>query len=511
MNVLMVYPEFPDTFWSFKQALRFINKKVSNPPLGLMTVSALLPSDWDRKLVDTNIRPLSERDILWADLVFVSAMDVQRSAVEAIIDKVKRYKKPVVAGGPLFTEDYEQFANVDHFVLNEGEITIPLFIKDYLQGQAKRVYQTTEYADMHTSPLPDISLINTNDYDCMSIQFSRGCPYNCDFCNVTALLGHTPRLKTSTQIIAELDQLYKSGWRRNIFFVDDNFIGNKRILKEEILPALISWRKGKSGCLFLTEASINLADDPELMRLLVKAGFISVFIGVETPDEASLKDCNKKQNTNRDLIGNIQTIQRAGLQVMAGFIVGFDSDTPSIFNRMVDFIQRSGIVTAMVGLLQAPNRTELFRKLDEQGRIIKEMSGDNTDGTTNIIPIMDAQVLKNGYLTILDKIYSRKMYYQRVKTFLREYHPQKSKVTLQLSEVVALLKTMVIMGLNPKEALYYWDLFFWTLFTSPEKFPLAITLTVYGYHFRSIKQKNRKALMKAQENAIAAEGASASV
>jgi radical SAM superfamily enzyme YgiQ (UPF0313 family) len=506
MNVLMVYPEFPDTFWSFKHALRFINKKVSNPPLGLMTVSSLLPKEWNRKLIDTNIRPLLERDILWADLVFVSAMDVQRSSVEAIIDQVKRYGKTIVAGGPLFTEDYDQFTTVDHLVLNEGEITIPIFLKDFMAGKAKRVYHAEGYANMGSSPLPDLSIINLNEYDCMSIQFSRGCPFNCDFCNVTALLGHTPRLKSGAQIIAELDQLYDAGWRRNIFFVDDNFIGNKKILKEDILPALIEWRKGKTGCLFLTEASINLADDLELMRLLVRAGFTSVFIGVETPDETSLKNCNKKQNTKRDLITNIHTIQRAGIQVMAGFIVGFDSDTPTIFNRMVDFIQKSGIVTAMVGLLQAPNRTELYRKLDEQGRIIKEMTGDNTDGTTNIVPVMDAQVLKKGYLSILDRIYSRKMYYQRVKTFLQEFQPQKTTVTIEWSEVGALFKTMVIMGLNPREAIYYWDLFFWTLFKFPEKFPLAITMTVYGYHFRHINQKNRRAFVKQKARQLTGEG-----
>jgi radical SAM superfamily enzyme YgiQ (UPF0313 family) len=499
MNILMVYPEFPDTFWSFKHALRFINKKVSNPPLGLMTVSAMLPADWNRRLIDTNIHSLKDKDIEWADLVFVSAMDVQRSSVEAIIDHVKWVGKPVVAGGPLFTEDYEQFDNVDHFVLNEGEITIPLFIADFQAGTARRIYTTSEYADMNQSPLPDISLLRLNDYDCMSIQFSRGCPFNCDFCNVTALLGHLPRIKSSRQIIAELDQLYKAGWRRNIFFVDDNFIGNKKVLKEDILPALIEWRKDKKGCLFLTEASINLADDLELMEMLVKAGFNSVFIGVETPEEASLVNCNKKQNINRDLIANIHAIQRAGLQVMAGFIVGFDKDTPSIFTHMVEFIQKSGIVTAMVGLLQAPNRTELYRKLDEQGRIIKEMTGDNTDGTTNIVPVMDPVLLQNGYLSIIDKIYSRKMYYARVKTFLREYQPAKTNVNLEWSEIVALFRTMVVMGLNPREALYYWNLFFWTLFKFPNKFPLAITLTVYGYHFRSINSKNRRALTKPKQ------------
>ncbi len=496
MNLLMVYPEFPDTFWSFKHALKFVNKKVSNPPLGLMTISALLPKDWNKKLIDTNIYTLTDQMIDWADLVFISSMDVQRSSVEKIIDRIHQHGKKIAAGGPLFTEDYEQFPEVDYLVLNEGEITLPLFIKDYLAGSPKHIYQTDQYADMHLTPAPDISIIKLSDYDCMSIQFSRGCPFHCDFCNVTALLGHTPRLKSSAQIIAELDQLYAAGWRRNVFFVDDNFIGNKKILKEDILPALINWRKGKTGCLFLTEVSINLADDKELMNMLVKAGFISVFIGVETPDELSLANCNKKQNEKRDLISDIHEIQNNGIQVMGGFIVGFDSDTANIFDRMIEFIQKSGIVTAMVGLLQAPNNTELYRKLEQQGRIIKEMTGDNTDGTSNIIPIMDPNQLRDGYLQIMDKIYSPKYFYQRVKTFLREYQPAKADVTIEINEVFALLKTIVLIGFNPREAIYYWDLFFWTLFKCPSKFPLAITLTVYEYHFHKVAQQNRKAILK---------------
>jgi radical SAM superfamily enzyme YgiQ (UPF0313 family) len=228
----MIYPEFPDTFWSFKHALKFVNKKVSNPPLGLMTVSALLPQDWNKKLIDTNIYPLTDEQIEWADLVFISSMDVQRKSTEALIERVKAKGKMIVAGGPLFTEDYQQFPQIDSLVLNEGEITLPLFVADFIAGHPKHIYQTEEFADMHTSPAPDISVIKLSDYDCMSIQFSRGCPFNCDFCNVTALLGHQPRIKSAQQIITELDQLYAAGWRRNVFFVDDNFIGNKRILKE---------------------------------------------------------------------------------------------------------------------------------------------------------------------------------------------------------------------------------------------------------------------------------------
>jgi len=506
MNLLMIYPEFPDTFWSFKHALRFVNKKVSNPPLGLMTVSALLPKEWNKKLIDTNIYPLTDTDIEWADLVFISAMDVQRKSTEGLIERVQSKGKKIVAGGPLFTEDYLQFPQVDYIVLNEGEITLPLFLADYQAGKPQHLYKTDQFADMHSSPAPDLSVIKLTDYDCMSIQFSRGCPFNCDFCNVTALLGHEPRIKSVDQIITELDHLYASGWRRNIFFVDDNFIGNKKYLKDEILPALIKWRKGKTGCLFLTEASINLADDKPLMKLLVQAGFISVFIGVETPDEESLISCNKSQNVKRDLIENVHEIQRAGIQVMGGFIVGFDSDTPKIFNRMVDFIQKSGIVTAMVGLLQAPNKTELFRKLETQGRIIKEMTGDNTDGTSNIVPIMDPGILRDGYLQIMDQIYSPKYFYPRVKTFLREYKPTKASVTIEWNEVLALLKTVVLIGFNPVEAFYYWDLFFWTLFKFPSKFPLAITLTVYEYHFHKVARQNRKALLKSSLSNYPVEG-----
>ena len=260
----------------------------------------------------------------------------------------------VVVGGPLFTMEYEKFPAVDYFVLNEAEETLAPFVRDLLAGQARRVYSSDEFPDIHQTPAPLWQLADLKHYDTVSIQFSRGCPFNCDFCNVTALLGHRPRTKTAEQIIAELDSLYALGWRKNIFFVDDNFIGNKKQIKSEVLPALIEWRKGKIGMPFSTEASINLADDPELLQLMVKAGFDAVFVGIETPNEDSLIECSKNQNKGRDLVESVKRLQRAGLQVQGGFIVGFDNDSPSIFQQQIDFIQKSGIVTAMVGLLQAP-------------------------------------------------------------------------------------------------------------------------------------------------------------
>jgi len=495
MRVLFVYPEFPDTFWSFKHALKFVNRKVTNPPLGLMTIAPLLPTDWEKKLIDLNIDRLTDRSILWADLVMISAMDVQRASVHQVVQHVKQLGKPIIAGGPLFTGDYASFPEIDTFILNEGEITIPQFLADFESGRPlKHVYESTEYADIRQSPLPDLSLINLNNYDSMSIQYSRGCPFHCDFCNVTALLGHVPRVKSAEQVIAELDQLYAAGWRRNVFFVDDNLIGNKRAIKQEILPALIEWRKDKIGCKFTTEASINMADDPELMKLMADAGFINIFIGIESPEEASLEECRKSQNTSRDLLESIKSIQNHGMQVMAGFIVGFDHDTSEIFERMINFIQASGIVTAMVGLLQAPFGTTLYRRLKDEGRILKEMSGDNADGTTNILTKMNPDLLREGYFKIMSSIYSPKLLYPRIKTFLNEYNPLNQPVKLEQREILAFIRTIFRMGFNHVEARHYWDLLLWTIKNDVRKFPMAVTLTIYGFHFRTITKKNTRLL-----------------
>jgi len=490
MNILMVYPEFPDTFWSFKYALRFVGKKASSPPLGLATIAAMLPKEWNKRLVDMNVAPLHPKDLDWADYVFISAMIVQRASAQKVIDQAKRAGKRIVAGGPLFTAEYENFAEVDYLVLNEAEITLPAFLADLERGQPQHLYMTDEYPDIRQTPVPIWSLVDFRQYDSMSIQFSRGCPFNCDFCNVTALLGHRPRTKTKEQIIAELDNVYSLGWRRNIFFVDDNFIGNKKILKEEILPALIEWRKDKVGCLFITEASINLADDAELMDMMVQAGFISVFVGIETPSEESLAECHKVQNKNRNLVDSVKRLHRNGLQVMGGFIVGFDSDTPTIFQRQIDFIQKSGIVTAMVGLLQAPYGTKLYERLQDEGRVVAAMNGDNADGLTNIVPKMDMPLLQKGYHYILEEIYSPKQFYQRVKNFLEDYRPIKATVHMGMQEFLAFFRSIYWLGIRGKERVEYWRLFFWALFKQPAKFPLAITFSIYGFHFSRVFEQH---------------------
>ena len=488
MNILLVYPEFPDTFWSFKHALKFVLKKSSSPPLGLLTVAAMLPATWEKRLVDMNVRKLRPADLAWADMVLISAMTVQRDSVLDILPNIKASGKTIVAGGPLFTAEPDAFPEVDHLILNEAEITLPLFLSDLGRGKPQRVYETDEFADITKTPVPLWELVNLRQYDSLSVQYSRGCPFNCDFCNVTALLGHRMRLKSTAQLIDELDKIYALGWRRNIFIVDDNFIGNKGILKREVLPALIEWRKGKKGCLFLTEASVNLSDDDELIELMVKAGFTQVFVGIETPDDTALAECSKSQNLNRDLVSSVKKLQGMGLQVMGGFIVGFDSDDDTIFERMIDFIQKTGIVTAMVGLLQAPVGTQLYQRMLREGRIRTCYSGDNVDGETNIVPKMDMEKLKLGYRKILDSIYSANGFYTRVRTFLKDYKPHRHTVTLQREEMAAFFKSIFEIGVKSQERKEYWKLFFWTLFNCPEKFPLAITFTIYGYHFRKVNE-----------------------
>ncbi len=484
MRVLLLYPEFPDTFWSFKHALKFVRKRASLPPLGLLTVAAMLPAAWEKRLVDLNAGKLRDRDLDWADLVFISAMIVQRGAAQALIARCRAAGKTIVAGGPLFTSEYAQFAGVDHFVLNEAEVTLPEFLRDLEQGRARPVYTTTELPDVRQTPEPLWELVDFRRYASMCIQYSRGCPFDCEFCDVTAKFGHRPRLKTAGQIIAELDGLHRRGWRGPVFFVDDNLIGNKRALKDELLPALIEWQKHGRGIPLYTEASINLADDEELMNLMAEAGFDMVFIGIETPDEAGLAGCNKRQNQHRDLVADVKRIQRAGMQVQGGFIVGFDTDTPTIFRRQIEFIQRSGIVTAMVGLLNALPDTKLYARLHREGRLLAQSTGNNADGSLNFVPCMKLEALREGYRSILQNIYAPKPYYQRVRTFLREYKRPKFSPSMDWRRLMAFGLSSVRLGVVGRERIHYWRLLIWTFFHRPSLLPLAVTFSIYGHHFR---------------------------
>jgi radical SAM superfamily enzyme YgiQ (UPF0313 family) len=491
MKILLVYPKNPDTFWSFKHALRFIFKKATNPPLGLLTAAALLPDEWEKRLIDMNVRKLKDRDIEWSDFVFISAATIQKESVDEVIKRCKAKGVKIVAGGPLFTSSYDEYEQVDHLVLNEAEITLPQFLDDLRQGKHKHIYKSPEWADLTKTPVPDWRLLNIKKYASMSIQYSRGCPFDCDFCDIPLLYGHRPRIKDKQQVIAELQNLYDRGWRGVVFFVDDNFIGNKHDLKSEVLPAVAEWMKRmKYPFTFLTQSSVNLADDEEMMTLMVKANFNTVFVGIETPDEESLAECGKRQNKNRDLVECVKKIQRFGLQVQGGFIVGFDSDPLTIFERQIRFIQNSGIVTAMVGLLNAVRGTKLYHRLKGENRLLTEATGDNTDCSINFVPKMQYATLIEGYRNIVRTIYAPDQFYARVKRFLENYKPLHNSLgRLSMSEVKAFILSIFVLGIKGKERFHYWRLFLWSVFSRPRLAPLAVTFAIYGYHFRRVFER----------------------
>jgi len=489
MNVLLLFPQCPDSFWNFKHALRFISKKAAVPPLGLITVSAMLPASWSKRLTDMNIEPLQTSDIEWADYVFISAMYIQKDSVAQIIPKCKEYNTKIVAGGPLFTQEYTEYPEIDHFILNEAEITLPQFLDDLeANNTPKHVYRTDQFADITTTPVPDYHLLSRAKYASMNLQISRGCPYSCDFCEITSLLGHKVRIKEPYQVLKELDFLYKLNWRGAVSVVDDNFIGNKKYAKKQLLPVMIDWMsKHNYPFRFSAQTSINLADDKALLSLMIDAGFRSTFIGIETPDEIALKACNKTQNKNRDLLKSVSTIQKEGMHVSGGFIVGFDSDTHSVFQRQIDFIQKSGIVSAMVGLLNAPKNTRLYAQMEREKRLTIGATGNNTDYSMNFVPKMNVAELQAGYRSIIQNIYSSKQYYRRLRQLLLNYKkPSSTGATFSFSLLLSLIKSVFIIGFVSKGRVEYWKLIIWTLYHRPGSIIDAITYTVYGYHFRMV-------------------------
>jgi len=490
-NILLIYPEYLKTFWSFEYVMKILGRKAAYPPLGLLTISSMLPKNWNKKLVDTNTDKLNNSDIAWADYVFISGMIVQKESALKIIERVRQANKPVVAGGPLFTTSSVESHLVDHLFLGEAEHTLNDFVKDSEQNTLKKVYQAADFPDISSTPVPDWNLVNIFSYHSMCLQYSRGCPFNCEFCDVVILNGRIPRTKTKEQVISELDALYDIGWRGSLFFVDDNLIGNKSKLKKEVLPAIIQWQQAKKyPFIFNTQVSINLSDDEELIKLMVDAGFATVFVGIETPDEKSLEECSKYHNQNRDLVSSVKKLQNFGLEVQGGFIVGFDSDTPSIFQRQIDFIQKSGIVTAMVGLLTALPQTKLHKRLSDTNRIIKESSANNTFlSTLNFIPKMEIKTLFSGYKRIQDTIYNPRYYNERIKTFIREFKPPKRKVfriKIHKFQLRALFGSMWLLGIKGSGRKYFWHLLLWVSVKYPGLLPYAIGYSLAGIHLRSV-------------------------
>lgn len=488
MKILLVYPEMYDSFYAFRHLASLIGKKAAFPPLGLLTVAAMLPQSWERKLVDLNVKALSDSDIEWADMVFLSAMNVQEESVRKIIAQCKRKNATIVAGGPLFTHEHERFDGIDHFVLNEAEITLPEFLADLESGHAKPIYKTSEFADVSKTPVPQMELINMKDYLYAIIQFSRGCPYLCDFCDVTTLYGRKPRTKSAEQIIAELELIHKAGEIQNVLFADDNLIGNKKILKSELLPALIDWQyRTNPGLYFITQLTINLADDDEMMQLMLEAKFRNVFIGIETPEEDSLKLSLKNQNLKRDILGNIHKLHQAGFTIMGGFIVGFDTDKDNSFKNIIDFIQESGIPIPIVNVLKAPPGTALFDRMKRENRLSRHFTF--SEGETNIIPIMGAERLKNGFLQVVSSIYPPEHSYKRVKRFLMVHEfPKnggvKTKEKYTISQLYHIIKAIIKLAVFDKDGKYYRDLLLWTYKNKRKHLSLAVMYGMMLYQLR---------------------------
>jgi len=485
-NILLVSPRTPDTFWSFSHVMRLVGRKTAFPPLGLLTVAAMLPRTWSLRVVDLNVTALTDDDLAWADTVFLSAMIVQEPSAREVIARSNARGKPVVAGGPLFTTGAERFPEVATCVVGEAEELMPALVADLVAGTLRPRYQAPERPDIRRTPIPRWDLIDVDHYLTMSVQFSRGCPFDCEFCDITAVYGRVPRVKTPARVIEELDAVLATGWKGAIFVVDDNFIGNRARTKE-LLAAMVAWRAARGAtCNFTTEASINLVDDAELLGLMVRAGFKNVFIGIESPQEESLKECRKVQNTRRDLVASVRSIHAAGMQVMAGFIVGFDSDKPGIFELQKRFIQEAGVSTAMVGMLTALPGTRLFTRLTVEGRMLGRSSGNNLDAVMNFVPRLDPAMLTDGYRRLVGDLYSPRAYYGRVLVFLRDYRPNGPRTHVRADDVLAFARSLWVLGVLEPGRWEFWKFIARAAVFHRAAFAEAVEAAIRGYHFRKV-------------------------
>jgi radical SAM superfamily enzyme YgiQ (UPF0313 family) len=489
MRVLLVSPRTPETFWSFTHALPFIHRRAAHPPLGLLTVAAMLPREWDLQLVDMDAESLDDTALDRTDVVFLSSMIVQEASARAVARRCRARGIPVVAGGPLFTTGHERFPEIPHFVLGEAEEILPRLVEDLQRGRLKPTYRAERFPSLEKSPIPRWDLLELSDYATMSVQFSRGCPHDCEFCDVVVMNGHRPRTKAPARMVDELEALRRAGWRGSVFLVDDNFIGN-RVQVKRLLTEMISWRRRSGARMdFITEATVLLAEDAELLELMVQAGFKKVFLGLESPDPDSLRECRKQQNTRRDLATSVHTIQAAGLEVMGGFIVGFDNDKRDVFRRQFRFIQDAGVATAMVGLLTALPRTKLHERLLREGRLLQESTGNNTQAVCNFVTRLDGDFLQEGYRRLMQRLYEPGNFYDRARTFLRHHRRRGPRPTLGRADFAALLRSLWVLGIRNRGRWAYWRFLAGTLLRRPAAFSTAVTLTIYGHHFRTVARQ----------------------
>jgi radical SAM superfamily enzyme YgiQ (UPF0313 family) len=497
-NALLVYPEFATSFWSFKFTLQYLGKKSAMPSLGLLTLANMFSKDYNLRLVDMNVRPLTDDDLYWADLVCTSTMIVQRKSLEQVIARAKRAGKPVVAGGPHPTSYWEEIADVDYFLLGEVEATFPGFLHDLEHGTAQHLYVPREKPAITQTPLPRYDLITMRDYSSMLLQFSRGCPFDCEFCDITKLYGRVPRTKTNEQMLAEFELLYDLGWRGALFLVDDNFIGNRRDALR-LLRALIAWQRERNYPFNLcTEASMNLVEYEELMDAMRQAGFTSVFVGIETPTPAALVATKKKQNVRQEdpeyPLHAVHTLQQHGFEVMGGFILGLDGDTPEVFDLHIRFIQQAAIPLAMEGLLTVLKGTDLYYRMEREGRLRGDTTGNNLDTSLNFVPEMPEALLQAGYKRVLNTIYDRRLaqYFARCWTLVqhldRRRAPTPMSTPLRLPEMLRFTLASLKQLVSPQGPAYL-QFLSRVITHHPDMLREALALAAKGYHLRKITEQ----------------------
>jgi radical SAM superfamily enzyme YgiQ (UPF0313 family) len=492
MQVLLIYPLFPKSFWSFEKTLNLVDRKVLLPPLGLITVAGILPQAWELKLVDRNIRQVTESEWKWAELVIISGMIVQKDDLLSQIKEAKRRGKPVAVGGPYATSlpNEVETAGADYLVLDEGEITIPMFVEAVKHNEIKGTFRTLEKADVTQTPIPRYDLLEFDAYDNMSVQFSRGCPFQCEFCDIIVLYGRKPRTKTPKQLLGELEYLYNLGWRGGVFMVDDNFIGNKRNVKL-LLRELKEWMKAKDYPFsFDTEASIDLAQDEELMELMVDCSFKKVFLGIETPDESSLALTQKFQNTRDPLSESVDKITRAGLQVMAGFIIGFDGEKPGAGDRIVRFVEQTAIPMAMFSMLQALPHTALWHRLEKEGRLLNQGANINQTTLMNFVPTRPMEEIAQEYINGFWQLYDPERYLDRVyRYFMKLGVPKHSnKRRLNSKAVSAILTLFWRQGVLRQTRWKFWRNLGHIMQHDIRLIPFYLTSCAYLEHFAEYRE-----------------------
>lgn len=494
MRVLLVYPQFPKTFWSYEKILELVNRKVLLPPLGLVTVAAILPQEWEFKLVDRNIRPVTEDEWQWADVVILSAMIVQKDDLLDQIREAKRRGKRVACGGPYPTAvpDEPKAAGIDYLILDEGEITLPMFVEAIQNGETQGIFRANgEKPDVTHTPVPRFDLLELDAYDSMSVQFSRGCPFQCEFCDIIVLYGRKPRTKTPAQLLAELEYLYQLGWRRGVFMVDDNFIGNKRNVKL-FLKELKNWQAERGYPFrFNTEASIDLAQDPELMQLMVECFFDAVFLGIETPDEDSLQMTKKFQNTRSSLSDAVDTITRAGLRPMAGFIIGFDGEKAGAGDRIVRFAEQTAIPTTTFAMLQALPNTALWHRLEKEGRMRDKDGNINQTTLMNFIPTRPLEEIAREYVEAFWDLYEAERFLDRTYRCFLKLGAPRCKPPFKMPnwiDVRALLIVIWRQGVKRKTRWKFWHHLFSIFKHNPEVWEHYITVCAHNEHFLEYRQ-----------------------